>query len=449
MSAFSRRALLRLAVLAALLAPVSLLVPASLRAAEHPPIVFVHGNGDTAALWLTTFWRFESNGWPRERLFAIDLRYPSARDNDDKPQEGRSSTAEVRDQLAAFVAEVRERTGAEKVALVGNSRGANTIRNYVKNGGGARFVSHVVLGGGVNHGVIVSDTALVGSEFNGASAFMRQLNEGPSEVVEGVAFLTLRSDRLDKFAQPDGVFLGMPGKPTGIGYDAPALKGATNIVLEGLDHREVSYSAAAFADTYKFITGEPPRTREIEPEARPVLDGRITGITAGAYDNIGVEGATLEIYEVAPATGERQDGPVHRRVTGRDGGWGPFEASPTAYYEFVVSVPGQPVTHIYRSPFPRGSSILHLRPARAVKDPELGSVVTISRPRGYFGIGRDTVLLDGKLPPGINEGVPGTSAATLRLPFEPQLPVPSRFNGENLTLRNWPQGHVTIGEFHF
>jgi triacylglycerol esterase/lipase EstA (alpha/beta hydrolase family) len=40
-------------------------------------------------------------------------------------------------------------TGAPKVALVGNSRGANTIRNYVKNGGGASVVSHVVLGGGV------------------------------------------------------------------------------------------------------------------------------------------------------------------------------------------------------------------------------------------------------------------------------------------------------------
>ncbi len=37
---------------------------------ERPPIVFVHGNGDSAALWQTTIWRFESNGWPRDRLFA-------------------------------------------------------------------------------------------------------------------------------------------------------------------------------------------------------------------------------------------------------------------------------------------------------------------------------------------------------------------------------------------
>jgi hypothetical protein len=42
----------------------------AIRAEEAPPpILFVHGNGDHAALWLTTLWRFEANGWPRERLW--------------------------------------------------------------------------------------------------------------------------------------------------------------------------------------------------------------------------------------------------------------------------------------------------------------------------------------------------------------------------------------------
>jgi triacylglycerol lipase len=34
-------------------------------AEQQPPVVFVHGNGDTAALWHTTMWRFESNGYDR------------------------------------------------------------------------------------------------------------------------------------------------------------------------------------------------------------------------------------------------------------------------------------------------------------------------------------------------------------------------------------------------
>src|SRR3989338_6187464 len=61
---------------------------------EHPPIVFVHGNGDSASLWQSTVWRCESNGWPRERLHAIDLPYPLARNGDGKAQPGRTSTAE-------------------------------------------------------------------------------------------------------------------------------------------------------------------------------------------------------------------------------------------------------------------------------------------------------------------------------------------------------------------
>ena len=46
------------------------------QAASQPPIVFVHGNGDSASIWQTTVWRFESNGWPTERLHAIAPALP-------------------------------------------------------------------------------------------------------------------------------------------------------------------------------------------------------------------------------------------------------------------------------------------------------------------------------------------------------------------------------------
>jgi len=55
----------------------------AMRAGERvPPVVFVHGNGNTAGLWITTMWRFECNGYPRELLHAVDLRYPTARSVD-------------------------------------------------------------------------------------------------------------------------------------------------------------------------------------------------------------------------------------------------------------------------------------------------------------------------------------------------------------------------------
>ena len=87
-SLFSRRLLLLGAAAAALLTACAT-GPASNTA--QPPIVFVHGNGDAAAVWTTTIWRFESNGWPRGRLHAIDLPYPLSREDDGKPQDGRTS----------------------------------------------------------------------------------------------------------------------------------------------------------------------------------------------------------------------------------------------------------------------------------------------------------------------------------------------------------------------
>jgi len=64
---FSRRHLLK----GALVLAASLDTPASAQA--DPPIIFLHGNGDHAALWITTLWRFESNGYPSELLQAFRL----------------------------------------------------------------------------------------------------------------------------------------------------------------------------------------------------------------------------------------------------------------------------------------------------------------------------------------------------------------------------------------
>lgn len=423
-----------------------------LRADRVPPIIFVHGNGDTAALWHTTLWRFESNGYPRNMLSAIDLSYPSARSDDSKPQPFRSSTTEQRDELAAYVRGVTALTRRRKVALVGSSRGCNTIRNFVKNGGGADLVSHVVLCGGTNHGVIVSDTVLVGSEFNGAMPFLKQLNAGESEVVPGPAFMTLRSDKFDKFAQPDGQFIGQAGKPTGIGFDAPELKGANNVVLPGLDHREVAFHKLAFAKMFEFIVGQAPTSTFIANEREVVLNGKVTGVADGTYTNLPVSGATVEIWDVDPATGARRVKlAAHRKVTGGDGMWGPFRTTPETFLEFVITVSGSPITHIYRSPFLRSSDIVHLRPGQFGRDDDkAGAVVYMSRPRGYFGHGRDKFTLDGKVPPGINEGVPGVSIGRLAFEAAPERTVKAVFNNEEIAARTWPakDGHLVIAEFH-
>src|SRR4051812_9480451 len=92
----------------------------SAAAAEIPPILFVHGNGDHAALWMTTLWRMESNGISKERLFAINFTDPLARTDDAVAQPNRSSTEDQRRELGDAIKELKRRTGASRVALVGN-----------------------------------------------------------------------------------------------------------------------------------------------------------------------------------------------------------------------------------------------------------------------------------------------------------------------------------------
>jgi pimeloyl-ACP methyl ester carboxylesterase len=408
-------------------------------APDMPPILFVHGNGDHAALWITTLWRMESNGVPREKMFAINFTDPLARSDDTIAQENRSSTEDQRRELGEAIAQLKQRTGSPRIALVGNSRGGNSIRSLIKNGGAAD-VSHAVLCGTPNHGVFDWDEN-PGNEFNGRGPFLRGLNDGESEVVPGTAFLTLRSDGLDKYAQSDGRFVGKPGVATGITSGGPALKGATNLVLGPVDHRETAYHPRAFREIYKFIAGREPARIAILPEAQVKLSGLVTGTPGGVPTNRPMADATVEVFRVAPETGERIGGAVHTSNTGSDGRWGPAEVDPAWHLEMVLTVSGATTTHFYRSPFPRSSDIVHLRAARALQPTEAGggAVVMMTRPRGYFGLPRDIVLLDGKEPTDVKPGVPTDSVTTVRLSAaEVGRQVAGLFNEERIVARARP-----------
>jgi triacylglycerol lipase len=430
-------------------------LPSTAPLASTPPIVFVHGNGDSAALWQTTIWRFESNGWPRDRLHAINVPYPLARDDDSKPQPGRTSTAEHMAYLKAEVAKVLQRTGTKQVVLMANSRGGNAVRNYIQNGGGAASVSHAILGGTPNHGVWAIPGFREGNEFAGTGPFLKSLNAAKNaagdEVTGPVKWMTIRSDNNDKFAQPDGLWIGQRGTPTFVTFAGPELKGATNVVIPRIDHRETSFSAPAFDASYRFITGKVPLTTAITPEIPAVLNGQITGLglqsddpSSGNYvNNLPPSASRLEIYAVDSATGARLSGPVHQQSVGASGVWGPFAAQTGTAYEFVISAPGYAITHIYRSPFVRGTEVAHLRIERlsdADKDAAgvTGAVVTLTRPRGYFDLARDTITFDGNTKPiGIPATGAGVSTSKLVLKNTGMRTIEGRFNNEKITGRTW------------
>ena len=138
---------------------------------------------------------------------------------------------------------------------------------------------------------------------------------------------------------------------------------------------------------------------------------------------------------------------LHRRITGEDGRWGPVAAEEDWGLEFVISAPGYVATHIYRSPFPRSTALLHLRPGRALDktDAGFGAVIQMTRPRGYFCLPRDTVLLDHQEPRDVTPGVAVDATATLRLPVSDiGRAVVAEFNEERIVARAWPTAENRI-----
>ena len=357
--------------------------------------------------------------------------------------------------LKAEVDKVLQRTGAKQVVLMANSRGGNAVRNYIQNGGGAASVSHAILGGTPNHGVWAIPGFREGNEFSGTGPFLKSLNAPKNaagdEVAGPVKWMTVRSDNNDKFAQPDGLWIGQKGTPTFVTFAGPELKGATNIVIPRIDHRETSFSPAAFEAAYRFITDTAPRAGAIEPESRITLSGQITGLGLKSDDpasgnfvnNLPLAGALLEVYPTDPNTGQRLSLPGYRKTVGPSGLWGPFNAQSGTPYEFVITAPGYAITHIYRSPFVRSSALVHLRAERlsdADKDAAgaSGSIFTLSRPRGYFDLQRDSISLNGNTKPnGVPASGAGVSTSKLVLKNTDVRAIEGRFNGEKITGYAW------------
>lgn len=381
----------------------ALLMGAAAQAQSAPvPVIFVHGNGDDATKWVPVIWLFESNGYPANRLFAIRFTDPAARRDDTKPEPFRSSTTDQASELSAFVTRVLLETKSPKVALIGSSRGGLTIRNYIKNAGGAAVVSHAILCGTPNHGVAAMDTNL-DFEFNGKGHFVRQLNAG-SEVVDGVRFMTIRSDKLDKYAQPN------------IGYDGPALKGAENIEIPNLDHREVAFHPLAFAQMYRFLTGQTPKKLKPAAQTGVSIGGVITGFEGMAPTNRPIAGVRFRIFALQPGSAERDGEPVLDMKTTENGTWGPLATKPDRQYEFLLEKEGRTLSY-FMAAIPRSTSLLNFRfVPKASAQLTNGENLLVHRPQGYLAKGRDPITLDGEIVEDLLPGIPTRDSAGLQIP---------------------------------
>jgi hypothetical protein len=205
---------------------------------------------------------------------------------------------------------------------------------------------------------------------------------------------------------------------------------------------------------FRFIAGREPSRLDIVPEAAVTLDGLVTGVAGGVPSNRPVAEARIEVYRVDPETGQRMGAPVHVRTTGTDGQWGPVRVEPSWALEFVLALPGHPVTHIYRSPFPRSSSVVHLRPGRALAqaDAGAGAVVLLLPPARLF---RHPPRCGAPRRPRAQGRDPGRRHRRDHDPApaagEVGPPVVGLFNEERIVARAWPaaENRITIAELTF
>ncbi|MGC4008494.1 MAG: hypothetical protein QM805_05560 [Pseudomonas sp.] len=234
-------------------------------------------------------------------------------------------------------------------------------------------------------------------------------------------------------------------------------------MLPGVDHREASFSPAAFAATWRFLTGAAPSRTDVASEAAPLLDGSLSGLGLAPGDPASGETSPATCrwrargWPSMPPTLRDRRAPRPRRCTAGPSAptaaGAPFAARPDTAYEFEITAAGYATTHIYRSPSPRGSTVVNLRPERiAAADRDAGAIVIFTRPRGYFDAQRDRMRFDGQASlPGVPPRGAGVSASKARLQGDAQRSVTGEFNGERITGRSWPAatGHVTLLELSY
>lgn len=314
------------------------------------PIVFVHGflaSGDT---WESFARRFASNGYCADLLFAFDwntvTRAPSTLND-----------------LDALIDSAIAASGATQVDLVGHSAGGGIGYDYLANPARAAKVAHYA------HIASVVKAALPGPEGSGVETL--QLTS-PADLVV--------TDRAD-------------------------IPGATNTVLDELDHYAVATAPASFAELYTFFRGAAPATLEATDEPVPYISGRVVSLG----ENRPTVGASVSIYEVDAATGLRLTPlPAARFLVGEEGTFGPFIGARDTFYEFEVwpADPRAIPVRYFRRPFERSAGLVYLRTfpgpgslaasfLTAVKFDDRASTVVVFGGDGAFLAGRDTLTLNG------------------------------------------------------
>jgi len=288
-----------------------LLVPAAVSeqqgqvaaASDFTPIIFVHGGAGSGAQFESQAMRFASNGYPADYIFVLEYDSSFTINTMD----------DVWGKLDQLIATVKEKTGADQVDILGHSLGTTVMHGWL--------------------------------------AF-------PARAANVAKYVNL--DGRTAAALPGGVPTLALWATKGWSYNSTnTIVGATNVFIPNQTHVQVATSAESFVEMYKFFTGEDPVTKDIVPE--PPGRVRLAGRAVFFPQNVGVLGATLEIWEVDGDTGARiSHQPKATYSIGSDGAWGPFKANGLKHYEFVLLREDARPHHFYFEPFIRSDYLIRL-----------------------------------------------------------------------------------------
>ena len=306
------------------------------------PIIFVHGGSGSGAQFASQAMRFTSNGYPPSRIAVLE--YDSSAIATILP--------DVLAALDALIAELQAETGAAQVDLMGHSLGTTVSHAYLATPARAANVAHYV-------------------NIDGRTA---------AAPPGGVPTLAL--------------WAGAVNRPV-----PPEIVGATNVTIPNQEHVEVATSEESFFEMYHFLQGRAPFTTHILPEVRPRISGRVTSFP----QNTGLEGATLEVWQVRGDTGARLGSQPRETFTiGPDGSFGPFEAWFGLHYELAVKRDGEVEIDYFFEPFVRSDQLVRLNVALGLapfipSDPA-STALTVLRYKEFWGdrgAENDVLAIDG------------------------------------------------------
>jgi len=215
---------------------------------------------------------------------------------------------------------------------------------------------------------------------------------------------------MDKYAQADGRFVGKPGTPTGSPSRDRPLKGAHQLVLGAVDHRETAFHPRAFREIYKFIAGREPNLIAIRRKRRSTLRSRDRH--AGWHsDNRPVPGARWRCIRVSPYIRRTHGGACTRRgPLPMAAGVRPPSIRPgTSRSCSRLPVRPPPISTVRRFRAPPMSCICAAAPAGACRCGGRRGYPDVAA-AGYFGLPRDVGAVRWQGAADVKPGVPTDSA---------------------------------------